>query len=126
LLTDDKRPLEAAAALFQRTFAKADHFRVATALCLLIQDRAISLPQRMLALFILFDLYKSEVPGNNPFLPVFLEEVCSMLPSLEFAHEPNPMQQKLHLQEVQHPYIYPHKAPCASSHAHDKTAELRD
>jgi hypothetical protein len=86
LVTDDKRPLEAAAALFQRTFAKADHFRAATALCLLIQDRAISLPQRMFALFILFDLYKSEVPGNNPFLPVFLEEVC-MLATPTSAHQ---------------------------------------
>ena len=32
LLSDDTRAIEAVGALFQRTFAKPDHFRVATAL----------------------------------------------------------------------------------------------
>lgn len=75
LLSDDTKPIESVGALFHRTFAKADHFRVATALCLLIQERAIELTQRLFAFYILFDLYKSESPGTNPFLPVFLEQV---------------------------------------------------
>ena len=32
LLSDDTKPIESVGALFHRTFAKADHFRVATAL----------------------------------------------------------------------------------------------
>jgi hypothetical protein len=32
LLSDDTRAIEAVGAMFVRTFAKADHFRVATAL----------------------------------------------------------------------------------------------
>eukprot|EP00281_Chroomonas_sp_CCMP1168_P014814 CAMPEP_0206220246 /NCGR_PEP_ID=MMETSP0047_2-20121206/4777_1 /ASSEMBLY_ACC=CAM_ASM_000192 /TAXON_ID=195065 /ORGANISM="Chroomonas mesostigmatica_cf, Strain CCMP1168" /LENGTH=148 /DNA_ID=CAMNT_0053642897 /DNA_START=14 /DNA_END=456 /DNA_ORIENTATION=+ len=75
LLTDEALPIDSVAALFQRTFAKSDHFRVANALCLLVQDRAIGMAQRFFALYILFDLYRSEAPGTNPFLPVFIEEM---------------------------------------------------
>ena len=100
LLSNDTRPIEAVGALFLRTFAKADHFRMATALCLLIQDGVLNLSQRILAFFILFDLYKAprpapcaspralpqrltrsaralqaEAPGTNPFLPVLLEQI---------------------------------------------------
>ena len=32
LLADDTRPIEAVGALFHRSFAKADHFRIASAL----------------------------------------------------------------------------------------------
>ncbi|EKX52614.1 hypothetical protein GUITHDRAFT_84642 [Guillardia theta CCMP2712] len=75
LFSDDTKAIESVAQLFHRTFAKTDHFRVATALSLLIQERAISLTQRFFAFFILFDLYKSEAPGTNPFLPIFLDEL---------------------------------------------------
>lgn len=46
---------------------------------LLIQDRAISLSQRFFAFYILFDLYKSDAPGTNPFLPIFIDEVSLSL-----------------------------------------------
>ena len=44
---------------------------------LLIQERAIELTQRVFGFYILFDLYKSESPGTNPFLPVLLDQVCA-------------------------------------------------
>jgi len=35
----------------------------------------MSLSQRFFAFYILFDLYKAEAPGTNPFLPVFIDQV---------------------------------------------------
>ena len=48
--------LEAAAIAFQRAFVRAEHFRVAAALCVLIEDGLLPRPQRPVALFIIHDL----------------------------------------------------------------------
>jgi len=111
LLSDSSRSIEAVGALFHRTFAKADHFRVATALCLLIQDRAISLSERFFAFFILFDLYKAEAPGTNPFLPIFIDEVKKDLESCERSF-------LLHLLAYP-PKDFPKKSPLELISEHD-------
>ena len=61
--------LEAAAIAFQRAFVRAEHFRVAAALCVLIEDGLLPRPQRPVALFIIHDLYKSDTPAVHPFCP---------------------------------------------------------
>jgi len=67
--------LEAAAGAFQRAFVRADHFRVAAAICVMLEDSLLPAKQRLVALFILHDLYKSESPAVHPFLPFLVSHL---------------------------------------------------
>ena len=49
-------PFEAAAGIFQRTFVRADHFRVAAALCLMLDDNVLQLQHRLTAMYVIHDL----------------------------------------------------------------------
>jgi len=80
--------LEAAAGAFQRAFVRADHFRVAAAICMMLEDNLLPAKQRATALFVLQDLYKSEAPGVHPFLP-FLVSLLHSPPSELQLHERN-------------------------------------
>lgn len=62
-------PFEAAAGIFQRTFVRADHFRVAAALCLMLDDNVLQLQHRLTAMYVIHDLYKNELPSVHPFMP---------------------------------------------------------
>ena len=61
--------LEAAALAFQRAFVRAEHFRVAAAVCVLIEDGLLPAAQRATALYIIYDLYRNDGPGVHPFMP---------------------------------------------------------
>jgi hypothetical protein len=80
--------LEAAAVAFQRAFVRAEHFRVAAALCALIEDGLLPRTQRPVALFIIHDLYKSETSGVHPFCPFLVGLLQSPPVELEL-HERN-------------------------------------
>lgn len=56
---------------FVRKFKKTDHFRIATGIYLLLQNRVLSLGSRLNAYYLLFDLYKNESLPSNPFFPAF-------------------------------------------------------
>ena len=61
--------LEAAALAFQRAFVRAEHFRVAAAVSILIEDGLLPVQQRATALYIIYDLYRNDGPGVHPFMP---------------------------------------------------------
>jgi len=54
-----------------RSYAKADYFRVGSALYLLIQNRVLSLGSSLNAYYVLWDMYKNEALPSNPFFPIF-------------------------------------------------------
>lgn len=86
-ILEEEKPLEVAAARFQKSFHKTDQFKASCTLYLMIRDDLVSLSAKMVAYYILFDLYnsssagggtgsESNLPGGgiaaNPFLPCFL------------------------------------------------------
>ncbi|KAL1524570.1 hypothetical protein AB1Y20_019460 [Prymnesium parvum] len=73
ILANEDKSLEAAAATFQRTFVRADHFRVAAAMCIMIDDNLMPAMHRCVALFIIYELYKNEPPGIHPFMPFLVD-----------------------------------------------------
>lgn len=76
LLKDEDKPLEAVGAAFAKAFPRADHFRLACAMCTLLVDGLITLPaQRLASLFVLHDLYRAEPLGSQPFLPFLVEQL---------------------------------------------------
>lgn len=76
VLKDEDKPLEAVGAAFAKAFPRADHFRLACAMCALLVDGLITLPtQRLAALFVLHDLYRAEPLASQPFLPFLVEQL---------------------------------------------------
>lgn len=95
LLQDDqleKQTFESLGQTLQHHFSKQDHFRISCALALLIQQSdLISGPyQRIVALYFLFEMYRTESIHMNPFISIFVhllnpaEETGGKKP--EFAH----------------------------------------
>ena len=62
-------PFELAASNFMRTFVRADHFRVAAAMCLMLDDDVLRPHHRLTAFYVIHDLYKNELPSVHPFMP---------------------------------------------------------
>lgn len=86
-------PFEAAAGTFQRTFVRADHFRVAAALCLMLDDGVLRPHHRLTAMYVIHDLYKNELPSVHPFMP-FLVNTLQQSPQTD-AKEAQPAERKL-------------------------------
>jgi len=90
ILNNEDKSLETAAAAFQRAFVRADHFRVAAAMCVMLDDQ-LMLPRHCLAaLYIIHDLYKNEPSGVHPFMPFLV----GTLQSLQHSEEPTRLQQR--------------------------------
>ncbi|KAJ4462477.1 putative CCR4-NOT transcription complex subunit 11 [Paratrimastix pyriformis] len=70
LLGDTEKPLESVAADYSRRFQRGDLFRTCTALSVFLHDHFLKPAQRVAALFLLFDSYKTEVIEQNPFAPI--------------------------------------------------------
>jgi len=81
--------LETAAAAFQRAFVRADHFRVAAAMCMMLEDNLLPVSGRSTALYIIHDLYKSEAPAVQPFLPFLVQLLQPSSPCELQLHERN-------------------------------------
>lgn len=67
--------LESLAALFHRHFSKQDGFRILSAVVMLLQmkDLLPGLPQRIAALFLLYEVYRSDGLSATPFTLFFAE-----------------------------------------------------
>lgn len=77
LLKEEEKPLEAVSQAFHRAFGRADHFRVACALCAMLTDGLIaSAAQRLVGLFLLHDVYRGEPPATHPFLEFLAEQLA--------------------------------------------------
>lgn len=74
LLSDESRSMDQVATAFQRQFLKPEQFKAASAIVLMLQGRLLTQTQWLFGLHLLFDIYKSEAPGTNPFLPVLVAE----------------------------------------------------
>ena len=75
ILSNGDKSLETASAAFQRAFVRADHFRIAAAMCIMLDDNLMPSAHRCTALFIIHDLYKNEAPGVHPFMPFLVDAV---------------------------------------------------
>lgn len=74
VLGEEDKPLEYISSQFHKTFAKAEQFKVACCLYLLLQDNLLpKLANRIAAFWILFDSYKGEPIASNPFLPIIVD-----------------------------------------------------
>ncbi|KAK6183911.1 hypothetical protein SNE40_002335 [Patella caerulea] len=65
---------EALSTSFHHYFTKQDHFKVGSAIVLLLQNRDL-LPhptQKLAAIYLLYDMYKTDNVSVNPFAPVFI------------------------------------------------------
>ncbi|KAH9366043.1 hypothetical protein HPB48_020915 [Haemaphysalis longicornis] len=90
----EKMTFESLGQALQHHFAKQDHFRVSCALVLLIrQSELLTGPcQRIVALYFLYDMYRTESIHMNPFISVFVHLLLctsffsNMLPFL-FLHK---------------------------------------
>lgn len=78
ILGAEDESLETAVAAFHRSFARADHFRVAAAMCVLLQDQMLPPRGALAALYIVHHLHKEEAAGAHPFMP-FLVARCGAL-----------------------------------------------
>ena len=74
--------LEALLSSYHRYFGKLDNFRVGSALTILLQmkDLLPSPAQRIAAIFLLHELYRSDTTSANPFISFFAE---LLQPSIE-------------------------------------------
>ena len=67
--------LEASSNAFMRAFVRSDHFRVAAAMCIMLEDDLMPASHRLTALYIIHDLYKNESAAVHPFTPFLVAMV---------------------------------------------------
>ena len=78
VIREEDKPLESVCSMFHKFFPKGDSFRAASVLFILCRDGLLtSGGQRMIAQYLLVDLYKNDPITGNPFLPLFLDVVQS-------------------------------------------------
>mmetsp|Transcript_56267 Transcript_56267/g.122465 ORF Transcript_56267/g.122465 Transcript_56267/m.122465 type:complete len:372 (-) Transcript_56267:4-1119(-) len=78
ILAHEDKSFETTAAAFQRAFVRADHFRIASAMCIMLDDGLMAHRHCLSALYIIHDLYKNEPPGVHPFMPFLVGTLDSI------------------------------------------------
>ncbi|XP_064479516.1 CCR4-NOT transcription complex subunit 11-like [Ornithodoros turicata] len=88
----EKQTFESLGQTLHQSFTKQDHFRVSCALVLLLQQSDLigGKCQRVAALYLLYEMYRTESVHMNPFINVFVHLLNPMEETsgkkLEFAH----------------------------------------
>lgn len=101
VLRDEEKPLESASAAFGRAFARTEHFRVACAMCTMLVDGLIAAPaQRLIALFLLHDLYRPAPPAGASTAPTAASSAAApfapfLAEQLARAHEGSQVEHNL-------------------------------
>eukprot|EP01127_Copromyxa_protea_P016610 TRINITY_DN495_c0_g1_i1.p1 TRINITY_DN495_c0_g1~~TRINITY_DN495_c0_g1_i1.p1 ORF type:complete len:269 (+),score=27.46 TRINITY_DN495_c0_g1_i1:37-843(+) len=72
ILEDTEQSLDQTTKTFCKAVPKADRFKTACTMCMMIKEELLPCEPKLSALFLLYDLYKGEPFTTNPFLPVFL------------------------------------------------------
>ena len=86
-LSNSVKTLEELTTNFYRNFSNSDHFRIGTALVLLIQERDL-LPascQRVAALYLLYDMFHPDL-CLNPFISFFIELLQPSTPDYDWTN----------------------------------------
>eukprot|EP01096_Ripella_sp_DP13-Kostka_P005755 TRINITY_DN1996_c0_g1_i1.p1 TRINITY_DN1996_c0_g1~~TRINITY_DN1996_c0_g1_i1.p1 ORF type:complete len:409 (+),score=186.27 TRINITY_DN1996_c0_g1_i1:234-1460(+) len=85
-LKDEKRSIEQQTTMLLRLFPRPDTFQTGWAIYTLLRSRLLEHTQRVYGLHFLFELYRTDIIANNPFLPAFLDEIESpdTEPALKF------------------------------------------
>ena len=78
ILGNEEKSLETAAASFQRAFVRSDHFRVAAAMCSILEDNLMLPGHQLAALYIIQDLFKNEPPDVHPFMPFLVGTLAAL------------------------------------------------
>jgi hypothetical protein len=78
---------EAIASSFHQFFNKQEYFKIGNAIVTLLQNREL-IPhqsQRLVCIFLLFEMYRTDTISSNPFAPLFIHLLVSFLsPSFYF------------------------------------------
>merc|ERR1712137_146944 len=81
ILDDQGKQFDTLSNVFSRQYAKKEHFRMACSLYLFLQNGVLSVGARLVAYFLLVDLYKNEPLYENPFLPILIAPLRATNPS---------------------------------------------
>lgn len=71
---EENQTFESIASAFHRDFTKSDHLKIGLVIVTLLRENdLIPRPtQHLVAMFILYEMYKTEILSQNPFANVFL------------------------------------------------------
>lgn len=85
-------PLETLSKRMQQQFQKVDTYRVASALALMLShaDMLPQRPQRIAAVFLLYDMYREDHAWKNPFANVFVKLLDRHTSSADSKTQPMP------------------------------------
>lgn len=72
ILRDVEKTLEKVAERLYSTFPRSELFRVGASICILLEDQLLSELERLVAFYLLCDMYRHSSGGTNPFVPFFL------------------------------------------------------
>jgi hypothetical protein len=70
---------EAIASSFHQFFNKQEYFKIGNAIVTLLQNREL-IPhqsQRLVCIFLLFEMYRTDTISSNPFAPIFIHLLVS-------------------------------------------------
>eukprot|EP00743_Colponemidia_sp_Colp-15_P004261 GILK01004597.1.p1 GENE.GILK01004597.1~~GILK01004597.1.p1 ORF type:complete len:434 (-),score=76.66 GILK01004597.1:100-1302(-) len=70
-----ENPFDSCMNAFCKVFQKPEQFKVGCAMCYLLQDKFLSRTQRMIAFYVLYDMYRSENISTTPFAPFILDAI---------------------------------------------------
>ena len=83
IISEEGKTFEQVGSIFQKTYQKQDQFKVGVTLWYLLKDSLLILSQRLAAIYIYFEMYKSENISYTPFTPIILETLEGSESNLE-------------------------------------------